>query len=588
MDFLSLRCSPARCSDTVLVGSKFCAFNPCLIKSIFSVEGCEPANRSIICSIGNQEKKKVVVVGGGVGGLSVGGRLAREGFDVHIVEKNAQVGGRLQSVILSPGNENYHDAEPGRESEGDPIVVGRRETFRFDTGPSLLLLPQKYRDAFAALGENMDDYVTLKRVEPAAYRVFFGEEGGVKSLDLLYDVQRMCAQLEQVEEGAAAAYLRFLAYAKEALDKGTASFIERDFKSFWDYANLPRLLPLLKHLSPFELLGQHRARMSTYFKSSQLQALFTFQDLYVGLTPYNAPGVFSLLAATEITDGVWYPVGGFAEVRDGLARAAQKLGVKITAGATVKRIDHANGQVEGVTLHDGSCLKADIVVANADLPHVYSNLLGSYGSRQASNLLRAKYSASVIAFQWALNTHLEGLSHHNVFLSDQYEKSWQRAVNAASILEQPNFYVHAPSRTDPTVCPQGHDAITVLLPVAHLGEGYNNGNRSEDEGIIDAARARVMDTLSRSGIRIAASNILSELVYSPPKWQEMYSLQYGAAFGLAHNLPQLAYFRPDVADASIKGLYFVGASTRPGNGVPLVLMGAKITADRIVEDNCKR
>ncbi|KAL2653442.1 hypothetical protein R1flu_021570 [Riccia fluitans] len=584
MEFLSLRLSPASCS-----GSAFMVSNSYTSKSrlerIYTLQSFKTVTTNVICSMSSQEKKKVVVVGGGVGGLAVGGRLSREGFDVLILEKNEQVGGRLQSVVLSPGVGNCHQAEPDGGNGGTPVGLRGGDSFRFDTGPSLLLLPQKYRDAFAALGEDMDDYISLKKVEPAAYRVFFGEEGGVKSLDLLYDVQKMCAQLEHEEEGAAAAYLRFLAFAKEALDKGTASFIEQDFKSFWDYANLPRLLPLLKHLSPPELLGQHHARMSAYFKSSKLRALFTFQDLYVGLTPYNAPGVFSLLAATEITDGVWYPVGGFAEVRDGLAKAAQKVGVKITTNATVKRIDHANGQVEGVTLHDGSFIKADIVVANADLPHVYKSLLGSYGRKQASNLLQSKYSASVIAFQWAMNTHLEGLSHHNVFLSDLYEKSWQRVTNASSMIERPNFYVHAPSRTDPTVCPQGYDAITVLLPVAHLGEGYNNGSSSEEKEIIDAARVRVLDCLLRSGIKVTVSNILSEVVYSPPIWQEMYNLQYGATFGLAHNLSQLAYFRPDVADASIRGLYFAGASTRPGNGVPLVLMGAKVTADRILEDN---
>ncbi|BBM99205.1 phytoene desaturase (3,4-didehydrolycopene-forming) [Marchantia polymorpha subsp. ruderalis] len=536
---------------------------------------CGNGRKVVVCVSGTEGKTKVVIVGGGVGGLAVGGRLAKEGYDVHILEKNSHVGGRLQSLEV--------EAAVGVGGKSDD--PGGQECFRFDTGPSLLLLPQKYRDAFTAMGEDMDDYVTLKKVEPAAYRVFFGEDEGVQSLDLLYDVQKMCLQLEQVEEGAGGAFLRFLANAKEALDKGTASFIERDFKSFWDYADVPRLLPLLKHLSPIELLGQHHSTMRNYFKNPKLQAMFTFQDLYVGLTPYNAPGVFSLLAATELTDGVWYPVGGFAKVRDGLAQAAQKVGATITTKATVKRIDHANGQVQGVTLEDGTFMRANIVVANADLPYVYNSLLGSKVKTQASKLLSSKYSASVIAFQWALSSRLERLSHHNVFLSNCYEESWHRATDASTILERPNFYVHAPSRTDSTVCPLGTDAITVLLPVAHLGEGFSIGSASDDKQIVEAARERVISSLVRSGIGDISSMILSEVVYSPPTWQDSYNLQYGAAFGLAHNLLQLAYFRPDVAEPSIKGLYFAGASTRPGNGVPLVLMGAKVTTNRILEEN---
>jgi hypothetical protein len=140
---------------------------------------------------------KVIVVGAGVGGLALGGRLAKQGFNVHILEKNDGIGGRMQSLVL-------HEKDM---------------SFRFDTGPSLLLLPQQYRDAFAAIGETLDDYVTLKRVEPAAYRVFFGEKEGPASLDLLYDVQAMCTQLEKVEVGASAAFLCFLSRAKEALDK---------------------------------------------------------------------------------------------------------------------------------------------------------------------------------------------------------------------------------------------------------------------------------------------------------------------------------------------------------------------------------
>eukprot|EP00897_Mesotaenium_endlicherianum_P000927 jgi/Mesen1/10835/ME000093S10359 len=505
-------------------------------------------------------KLKVVVVGGGIGGLHVATRLAREGHRVVLCEKNAEVGGRVQSVVDEAGT-------------------------RFDTGPSLLLMPQKYREAFAALGEDLDEHVQLARVEPAAYRVFFSDaaqpEGGrvQMHLDLLYDVEAMCRQLEAGSASAAGkpagGAMQKFGRLMEKHDPGpSASFIERDFRSFWDYADLPRLLPLLLHLSPLELLGQHAARMRGYFKDPRLQALFTFQDLYVGLSPYDAPGVFSLLAATEITDGVWYPLGGFRTVSGALERIARKNGVDAT----------------GVELQSGELEEANIVVANADLPYAVANLLpGREARERGKQLAKRKYSAGVIAFNWSLSTRVENICHHNIFMSDEYEASWQRARSAETLRKRPNFYLHAPARTDPSAAPAGGDSIMVLLPVAHLGErggqGRSDGSEAEEEAaLVAAARSAVLDRLEEAGCGKLSDSIVSELVYSPPVWRDMYNLQHGAAFGLAHGLDQLAYFRPDVVDPRVRGLYYVGASTRPGNGVPLVMMGARTTAERILED----
>eukprot|EP00898_Chlorokybus_atmophyticus_P008712 jgi/Chlat1/8842/Chrsp91S00684 len=427
--------------------------------------------------------------------------------------------------------------------------------YRFDTGPSLLLLPDKYREAFEALGESLDGKVAIKRVQPAAYRVFFaGQEP--TSIDLTSDVAEMSRQLERFEPGASAAYLRFLSAAKEALDAGLANFIERDFTSIMDYLNPFRLLPLLKRLSPLELLGQHHAQVGNYFKDPRLRALFTFQDLYVGLSPYNAPGVFSLLAATELIDGIHYPLGGFGAVRDALLQSIQTVGVSVERGAEVVRIDIEGNCVTGVTLADGRRIASDVVVTNADVP--------------------------------ALDVRLDGLLHHSIFLSDEYEKSWNRASDPRSLCERPNFYVHAPARTDPTAAPAGCDAITVLVPVANLQNQRIAGTPDVDAELVSAARVAVIRRFKEAGVGDISSHMTNEFVYTPTNWQDMYNLQHGAAFGLAHGFFQLAHFRPPVADTSMQGLYFVGASTRPGNGVPLVLIGAKLTAERILSDAKRR
>lgn len=341
----------------------------------------------------------------------------------------------------------------------------------------------------------------------------------------------------------------------------------------------------------------------------------------MGLTPQTAPGVFSLLAGTELTDGVWYPLGGFGKVRDGLCRAAQQCGVQVRTQAEVVGIDTAGSRVTGVRLASGERLKANIVVCNRDLPAAYT-LLGAvdsggdgqafgmaastasaaggrdgaaaavpaataaYAQQRHDALGRLQYSAGVIAYHWRLSRRLEGLSHHNVFLSTEYEAAWRRATGAGTLCQRPNFYVHCPSRSDPTAAPAGCDSVMVLLPVANLQELPRGASSSiAYEGLVAAGRQRILEFFQASGLGTdLAAAITHEFVTTPPELQAAFGLRHGAAFGLGHGLDQLAMFRPGTKDSQLRGLYFAGASTRPGNGVPLCLMGAKLTANRVLSD----
>ncbi|GIL73546.1 hypothetical protein Vretimale_5240 [Volvox reticuliferus] len=564
-------------------------------------------------------RRKAVVVGGGIGGLVAAARLAKEGFSVTLLEANSQVGGRCQSV--------------------------QRGRFRFDTGPSLLLFVETYRKAFAALGTSLAQQVPVVRVTPAAYRVFFQ---GAGYLDMLYDVQRMVEQLEGVEKGAGGQYLDWLAGARAALELGMEGFISRDAEGLGDLLGGaikdPELRSLLSSVGVAELLQNHHERMSRRFRDPRLRALFTFQDLYVGLTPYNAPGVYSLLAATELTDGVWYPLGGFGQIRDALLRVGQGLGVRHRYGARVTAVRTAPGQgggqvVEGITLASGEELDADLVVSNRDVPLTYELLRGpaeAHGSARARRLLAQDYSAGVISYNWSLNKKLDQLLHHNVFLSGDYEGSWVRATSADTLSRSPNFYVHCPSRTDPTACPPGSDSVMVLLPVANIqevvkaqeaerrrsgplgslpgplgqhaaglaaaaagGGGGGGGGLAGGGGttprpsataavdysaLVAAGREAVLRSLAEAGITDVRQHIVDELVIDPTEWRERYSLAHGAAFGLSHGLTQLSVLRPGLADKQVRGLYFVGASTRPGNGVPLAMISADLVVQKVMKD----
>ncbi|KAG2492765.1 hypothetical protein HYH03_008930 [Edaphochlamys debaryana] len=553
-------------------------------------------------------KRRAVVVGGGIGGLVSAARLAKEGLEVVLLESNSQVGGRCQSMW--------------------------RGRYRFDPGPSLLLFIETYRKTFEALGTSLAQQVPVVRVTPAAYRVFFQGEG---SLDLLYDVQRMMEQLEGIEKGAGGQYLDWLASARAALELGVEGFIEKDAGSVTDLVAQAmkdeEMRSLLSAVGLTELLGNHHERMSKRFRDPRLRALFTFQDLYVGLSPYTAPGVYSLLAATELTEGVWYPLGGFGQIRDALLRVAQGLGVRVRCGARATAIRTTAGpngaaRITGVGLASGEVVDADVVVSNRDVPLTYDLVTGAaeaHGASEARRLLGGDFSAGVICYCWSLDKKLEPLLHHNVFLSGDFEGSWVRATSADTLARSPNFYVHCPGRTDPTAAPTGADSIMVLLPVANIqeivraqeAERRRKGGGSVLSGLpsplanlnvnlsigdqaaaglasstapvdyselVKAGREAIFRTLAEAGMKDVKQHIVDELIIDPVQWRERYALAHGAAFGLSHGLNQLSIFRPANADAKIRGLYLTGASTRPGNGVPLAMVSGQLASDRVLKD----
>ena len=535
------------------------------------------------------DKQTAIVVGGGVGGLGMASRLAHAGYDVTILEKNLDTGGRCRSESFD----------------------GKGEGYRFDTGPSLMLLPDRYREQFTAVGKNLHDYMDIQRVDPA-YRAHFGDH---TTLDLLYDTERMRAQLDAVEEGAGGKYIDWLGRARASLDYGVAAFIEKDANSILDFVDLRRVGPLALAVNPVDLLLPQFNQMAKYFKNEKLRALFSYQELYVGLSPYNAPGVFSLLAATELTDGVWYPIGGFDKVRQSLQALADEEGVVTKLGAEVAQIvtepipegesssiegSKATQKVTGVRLESGEVLSADVVVANPDLPCVWDQMMDHEtfpeAKKEAERWEDADYSCSVIEFNWCLDATVPDLLHHNVFLSGDYKGSWDRpaCVEDFAAPKQHNFYCHNPVYTDPSCAPEGGASVMVLLPVANLNEQRKACAKRgvpvpSEEDMVNAAREAVLRRFKEAGKDIS-KNIVSESVTTPSQWQERFNIKHGAVFGLSHGLTQLAAFRPPVRTGipqldspEVDGLHFVGASTRPGNGVPLVLMGVKVVFDKIMQ-----
>jgi phytoene desaturase len=492
----------------------------------------------------NQKTPSVLVVGAGLGGIALAARLSQAGYDVTVIEKNASPGGRCGQII--------HDGH------------------RFDTGPTLFLMPEVFADTYAALGQRMEDHLDLRRVDPT-YQIRFTDG---KELTLTADLNHMQTQLEAIETGSFGGYLSYLIEGHRHYRISLDRFVGRNFYSLMDYFS-PANLPLLIQL---KALVKHYDNIGKYFSDPHLKAAFTFQNMYLGLSPFDAPATYSLLQYTELADGVWFPIGGMYRVIESLVTLAESLRVKFIYNAAVEAIETEGSQATGVRLADGRRFSADIIVANADLPYVYQHLLPD--PSPAARLDGKKYTCSTITFYWGVKKKYPELGPHNVFLSNDYRASFDRIFRDHTLPDDPSFYVHAPARLDPQAAPEGEDTLMVLVPV-----GSFNGEAAPDEpALIERARKTVISRLAELGLPDLEQNIKFEMRYSPKVWQNLYNLARGANFGLSHNFWQVGYLRPHNRHDHYRNLYFVGSSTHPGTGLPIVLLSARLTSERMIKD----
>jgi phytoene desaturase len=285
-----------------------------------------------------------------------------------------------------------------------------------------------------------------------------------------------------------------------------------------------------------------------------------------------------MMSYTELADGVWFPRGGMYQVVEALMRLARRAGVEFVFNAAVEQIEVESGGVRGVQLEGGRTLAAEAVLANADLPYVYQRLLPH--DRQAKSIAHKRFSCSVVSFFWGLDRRAEGLGPHTLFLSDDFRGDFDRIERHLPPAKEPSLYLHAPSRIDPSLAPPGEDSLVAIVPVGHLDPAA----RQDWSEVRDLARQAIFRRLAKVGHGEVPSHIKFEVSYTPLSWKNRYNLMNGATHGLSHNLTQLAYFRPSNRHPRYRNLYFVGASTRPGTGVPTAMISARLTSARMLEE----
>jgi phytoene desaturase len=486
----------------------------------------------------------IIVIGAGIGGLATAAHLAKQGMQVTVIEKNSRPGGRCDRIV--------------------------REGHQFDTGPTLFVMPLLYEDEFKRLGVSMHDTLNLQRVDPTYHLVF---DDGSK-LALTSNMKWMREQLESIEHGSFQGLLRYLDEGHRHYHLAMKQLVQKDFRKITDFFTIHNL-PLLFSLKP---LVNHYNNMSRYFDEPRLKAAFTFQDVYMGLSPFQAPATFSMMSYTELAHGVWYPKEGMYRVVQVLMDIARQSGVEFMFEKSVDCIDVNSSYARGVILTGDQRLEADAIVANADLPYVYQKLLPEKDLANRMNL--KEFSCSVISFFWGIDKKYDTLAPHTLFLADDYRENFESINEQLTLPDNPSLYIHAPARLDPSMAPKGDDTLIAIVPVGHIDES----DPQDWDRIRVQARKAVFRRLSLLGINDLEDHIKFETCFTPLSWHKRYNLMKGATHGLSHNLTQLGYFRPQNRHPHYHNLYFVGASTHPGTGVPTALVSARLVAERVRDE----
>jgi phytoene desaturase len=494
----------------------------------------------------NRFVKNIAIIGSGFGGLAEAIRLQSRGFKVTIFEKRPLVGGRAYQLV--------------------------KDGYTFDMGPSLVTAPFIIENVFKAAGRWMKDYVSLVPLDPF-YRLYFHDK---TFLDYTGDPDRMKAQMAQFSQEDAANYDRFFDDVRPIYDAvitnglGATPFLT--WKSFLSFA--PRALALggLRPVYNF---------VSRYFRDERHRFAFSFHPLFIGGSPFRAPSIYAMIPYLEREAGVWFARGGMYSLVQAFEKLFKELGGVIHTNAEVSEILVEDGRAVGVRVF-GEVHKADAVVSNGDVPWVYKNLLPAQHRRHRWSdraIDRLHISMSCFLLYIGVKRQYPQLKHHTLILSERYRELVADIFDRKVLPEDFSMYLHVPTRTDPSMAPPGCESMYVLVPVAHLGGSIDWRSAAKP------FRERILGFLENEfGLEELRANIEVLEVFTPEDFRDQLNAHLGNAFSIEPRLTQSALFRPHNRSEEVERLYFVGAGTHPGGGVPGVLLGAEATEKCVVED----
>ncbi|MGA9532070.1 MAG: phytoene desaturase family protein [Anaerolineales bacterium] len=488
---------------------------------------------------------KIAVIGSGMGGLAAALRLQHLGHQVTVFEKGERPGGRSNVI--------------------------ERDGFRVDTGPTILVMRDAFEDTYRAVGESLDDRLDLVQLDPN-YRLYF-QDGD--RIDLHANMGRLSQELDRVEPAGAEKFFRFLGEAARKYELGM-DFVVRNYDGLADLATPSAGIRLLRTKAHQNLYRQ----VSSFFESDKLRQAFSFHSMFLGLSPYDALAMYSLITYADLARGMWYPRGGIYSMVEDMVAMAEERGVVFRLGESVEEIMLDERRVTGVRTANGQ-FSADLVVSNADLPYTYRRLLPSARRYAFSNdkLDRMDYACSGYLLYLGVDRTYEHLAHQGLFFSKDYKGNLDAIFGGQRLPEDPSFHLNVPTVTDPSLAPAGHSLLYVLAPMPNLDAPIDwqvAGPHVRDQ-LLDKLETIVDPQLRK--------HIVWEQSYRPTDFEADFNAVKGTAFGsLSHGFFQSSTFRPHNKAAEFDGLYFVGQGTYPGIGMPMVHLSARLVTERIMQE----
>ena len=481
------------------------------------------------------------MIGAGLGGLGTAALLARQGYTVSVFEKNEQSGGRA-SLLQDAG-------------------------FSWDMGPSWYLMPDVFERFFGLLGERVEDHLELQRLTPS-YRIFF-EDGD--TVDMTGVLEQDAATFESYEPGAADRLREYLRLSEYQYDIAMRDFVPKNYDSFRDFLT-PTVMRQGPKLHVFESMDRYVAR---FFTHPKLRKIVQYTLVFLGSSPYSTPALYNIMAHVDFNLGVWYPNGGVYELVRVLERIAIGHGAEFHCSSPVEEIVVQDGQVSGVRTPRG-IYPADIVVSNADLAFTETRLLEPRYRTYGEKYWRKRTLApSAFIMYLGVRGRLPELAHHNLYFCEDWKENFAQLFDRPAYPDDPSIYVCCPSRTDPDVAPEGCENLFILVPVAPGLE--------DDEAIRERYSIHILDLVAaKMHVPDLRERILVQHVFSVNDFAERYNAYKGTALGLAHTMRQSAVMRPNNRSKKVRGLYYVGANTNPGVGMPMCLISAELVQKRVM------
>ncbi len=488
-------------------------------------------------------KKNIIVVGSGFGGLATASRLLSKGHNVTIFEKRDQPGGRA--------------------------YVYKKDGFTFDGGPTVITAPFMFDDIFSAAGKKRKDYFKLVDCNPF-YRIF-DHEG--QKFDYNSDPGFTLNEIEKISPDDAEGYEKFLASTKAIFNKGFVELADKPFLKFSDMLKVaPDLIRLQSHKSVYKYVSQ-------FIQNEFLRRCFSFHPLLIGGNPFDASSIYAMIHYLEREWGVHYAMGGTGTIVDALVTLIREQGGELHFNTEIDEILVEQGTAKGVRLKSGDIHKADAVVSNADVAFTYKYLVNPKHRKKYSDkkIERTRYSMSlfVIYFGTKKRYNDTNLTHHNIILGERYKGLLSDIFHKKELTDDFSLYLHMPTITDPSLAPDGHEAFYVLSPVPHLDSSTDWHKQAP------VYRDAIMQFLEDNYLPDLQKNIVTEHFIDPLHFQNTLNSYKGSAFSVEPILTQSAWFRPHNRSEDVENLYFVGAGTHPGAGLPGVLSSAKIAEDLI-------